>query len=599
MLLKTPKKKKIAIVTLDISGPVKNGGVGTAYAALANILVAAGHDVTIIFVNRWTEEDSHFHLYQAYYLFKGVRLLSLHEPKPRLEGAEPAQLSYATYLFLKEQHFDLIHFPDLQGLGYYCLLAKRQGLAFASSLFCVILHGPSTWHKQGNGEKSLAAAGRVLEEFEKRSLELADVIFAPSRYALAWARRAGWPLADKAYVRPCPFPEVARRESSGQFQDFREIVFFGRLETRKGLEVFCQAISSLSARSLQGRKVVFLGRYGSVKGKDARKYLARVTARWRIPFAIIDDCDRDAALRYLRSHAALAVIPSRSETFGYTTLECIAADVPMIASDIPAFREQIAKKGRRNIFFELNALSLRRKLLEVMKKGVPKAQLVVSEAANRRCWTQWHARTTYPVPRLTKLKGQPLVSICFFSAMGSVRSSLESRLFENQTYTNFEVLRASSMQELMGAGKGDFLFIVRGNPAPQRHQLETLVRAAHNSTAEMFISAFEHASDFTVHVPLPAEGLAAHCCLVRRKSAGKLKKRDPRSLTVEVVPEVLYSIAAAGPLQSRDRRLHYSDAYLNRLRRYQRQRELLLDEYRLMNPRRTNLFASAPGDRTR
>lgn len=599
MFLKIPKKKKIAIVTLDISGPVKNGGVGTAYAALANILVAAGHDVTILFVNRWTEEDSRFHLYQAYYLYKGVRLLSLHEPKPGLEGAEAAQLSYATYLFLKEQHFDLIHFPDLQGLGYYCLLAKRQGLAFASSVFCVILHGPSTWHKQGNGESSLAAPERILEEFEKRSLELADVIFAPSRYALAWARRAGWQLADKSYVRPCPFPEVARRDFSGQLRDFREIVFFGRLETRKGLEIFCQAISSLPARSLQGRKVVFLGRYGSVKGEDARKYLARATARWRFPFAIIDHCDRDEALSYLRSHAALAVIPSRSETFGYTTLECIAADIPMIASDIPAFREQIAKQGRRNIFFELNSRSLRRKLLDVLQRGVPKARLAVSEAANRRCWTQWHGRTNYSVPRLTKLKGEPLVSICIISAVGGVRSALEARSFENQTYTNFEILRASSMQEMMASAQGEFLFIVRGNPAPRPEQLQTLVRAAQGSAAEIFISAFDRMPDASVHVPLPEEGLAALCCLVRRKSAGKLKKRDRGSFTVEVIPEVLYSIVAAGSLHNGKRRRHWTDAYLNRLSRNLRQREVVLEQHRLMNPRRTNLFATVHGDRTR
>ena len=47
----------------------------------------------------------------------------------------PSSVSYHTYVWLKEhQHdFDIIHFPECQGLGFYSLLAKRQGLAFTDT----------------------------------------------------------------------------------------------------------------------------------------------------------------------------------------------------------------------------------------------------------------------------------------------------------------------------------------------------------------------------------------------------------------------------------------------------------------------------------
>ena len=43
--------KRICIATPDILGPVKNGGIGTAYHHVARFLAELGHDVVIAFVN--------------------------------------------------------------------------------------------------------------------------------------------------------------------------------------------------------------------------------------------------------------------------------------------------------------------------------------------------------------------------------------------------------------------------------------------------------------------------------------------------------------------------------------------------------------------
>src|SRR5262249_46072490 len=171
---------------------------------------------------------------------------------------------------------------------------------------------------------------------------------------------------------------------------------------RKGLDVFCKAIELMPHGSLRGKKVVLLGRNGTVQGKDARHYLKRATAKWKCDFERINDLGQEEALDYLRTHDAIAVIPSQSETFGYTTLECIASGIPMIASNIPAFREQIASQRQNGIFFEPNPESLKRKLLGILRKGVPRPALTVSERRNRRLWAEWHARSTYPTARTVK-----------------------------------------------------------------------------------------------------------------------------------------------------------------------------------------------------
>src|SRR5689334_14716920 len=42
-------RSKVCIATPDIVGPIRNGGVGTAYTSLARALAKAGHDVTILY----------------------------------------------------------------------------------------------------------------------------------------------------------------------------------------------------------------------------------------------------------------------------------------------------------------------------------------------------------------------------------------------------------------------------------------------------------------------------------------------------------------------------------------------------------------------
>ena len=50
-------KARVCIASPDISGPIKNGGIGSAYKALAMALARGGHEVTILYPHGTHSDD--------------------------------------------------------------------------------------------------------------------------------------------------------------------------------------------------------------------------------------------------------------------------------------------------------------------------------------------------------------------------------------------------------------------------------------------------------------------------------------------------------------------------------------------------------------
>ena len=199
---------RICIATPEIAGLTRNGGIGTTYANLASTLAAAGHEVTILYPPSACEpginEESAIDSYKK----KGIRLLRLpRETTSRIIATEAASISYSAYRWLKEKDFDVIHFPEWMGLGYYSVLAKHQGLAFPDCTMVVGLHSPTIWITTA----SLDFIGDVdyLERdfMERRSIAYSDVLVSPSQYMICWAAEQGWELPERSYVQPQILPE--------------------------------------------------------------------------------------------------------------------------------------------------------------------------------------------------------------------------------------------------------------------------------------------------------------------------------------------------------------------------------------------------------
>jgi len=112
------------------------------------------------------------------------------------------------------------------------------------------------------------------------------------------------------------------------------IFFVGRHEPRKGLEVLLDAMGHLS----KGYRLWIAG-----EGPDTARLQARYAHDPRIEWlGRIDDAEKQ---RRMRAASVFCAPSLRGESFGIVLLEAMAAGTPVVASDIPGYRN-VATAGR-------------------------------------------------------------------------------------------------------------------------------------------------------------------------------------------------------------------------------------------------------------
>jgi glycosyltransferase involved in cell wall biosynthesis len=137
-----------------------------------------------------------------------------------------------------------------------------------------------------------------------------------------------------------------------------EIVFFGRLERRKGLFTFCDAIDSLAPLLHElGASVSFLGTSVTLNGgQTSAEYVEERRQHWQLPGRLLSDLDSHHALEYLANPTAsgglrLAVMASSVDNSPYTVLECILRSIPFVTADTGGTPELMARSSAEYALF--------------------------------------------------------------------------------------------------------------------------------------------------------------------------------------------------------------------------------------------------------
>ena len=348
----------------------------------------------------------------------------------------------------------VMHLLDTGGLGYWITAASHMELLPFPALTVVGSHGPHLWERMANEASLLMEDHLELDFMERAAVEEAHWTIAPSTYILQWMEQHGWtpapnqavqinltppPPPTERYPRPLPSSQGAKR------LPLSEVVFFGRLESRKGLTIFLDALTLFFAaakvhhsgggQALSNLTVTFLGDDTTLNNGDkASKMIYKECGQLRRLFQVdlscqvMSDVKRPAALTYLRREIPqgkgkvlppLAVMASPIDNSPYTVLECIEEAVPFLAAGVGGVPELLesslspASLPVSRWTFEPSPRALSEALMQAWMHGIERPQRLSSAAKDiEQAWAQWHALVPMPLPTPIKEESVVRVSVC-------------------------------------------------------------------------------------------------------------------------------------------------------------------------------------------
>lgn len=363
-----------------------------------------------------------------------------------------ASIGVLRYLQGYQHDIDFIHFSENTGIGYFTVLSKFQGLAFQHCQIIVGLHGAEVeWASMLNRVYPSDRYRMELGYFERRTAELADIIISPSDYMVDYVQKRGWKLPSSTYVIP-NIVQASPIEWRREIGKIKELVFFGRLEERKGVRLFVQALELLfldNTSAIEIDTITFLGRdffdskTNSLSSTLITAALGKLqdNAPNQFVFQFKSDLDRPAALDYLRDSSRLAVIPPIADNSPSTILECITSDIAFVTSNVGGISELIHPDDHSRVLFPPFPSSLARQIEQVVSNSTVKIRQSQATINAAQDWVQLHKYLldrfqAPPVP----ISRNPKVSVIIthFDRPDLVVQLLES--LQHQEYTNFELI---------------------------------------------------------------------------------------------------------------------------------------------------------------
>ena len=452
---------RVCIVTPDFVGPITNGGVGTASLGLAEALVGAGHEVSVLYASGGFEQGD-LQQWVAHYASRRIEFYSIPNIDEQIYRTREVSRSLRVYKHLKYANYDLVHFPDYGGLGFYTAQAAALGHFSQSTAVVTTLHSPSIWSRSFGCTPVSSVSFLIGDALERGAVEYSDAVISPSRYMLDWATSRGWKLPRSQYHALNALAEAqlagGSRNSADRLAvpgDGRyEFVFFGRIERRKGFHLFVDAINELIDRGKSDQfEVTFLGKFN--EASVSKRTLGLRTRHWPIRWRVIDDFDSQEAVRYLSSASRrVAVMPSLGDNSPCAVVECLENQIPFLGCAVGGVPELVADRDRERVLVKPVAFDLADALDDVLETGLRPAnpesdhlkagsylaQLHEDIASAKRA-QRWTSGVSGKAPIG---KGTVQISVCLVhrNRIEFLQQALQG--YETQEFRNFEVIIADN-----------------------------------------------------------------------------------------------------------------------------------------------------------
>jgi glycosyltransferase involved in cell wall biosynthesis len=391
--------RRVTFVVDELLGYAGNG-IGTTTAFVSIALARMGHQVEVLFAGRPPEMPVAPE-WQELYGAAGVRVRLLARGAARIQPGH-LRRSQDVEAALRADPPDVVVVQDLGAPAYTSIRLRSLGLGFEQTSFIVFCHGTRQWITDISGKLRVLPGALAVTLLERASVELADVVVSPSEYLVDWMRQQGWMLPEQTFV----IPHVSRAGATGERPPVRSrndadrverLAFFGRLEERKGVRPFVEALNVLSPALLSGIDVEFLGRPAPAWPVErVRDLLSDDTRRSLRRLSFETALDQHEALARLQRAGTLAVIPSYAENSPNTIYECLENGIPFLASTAAGIRELVAVEDHDRVLFEPTGEALATALRSALSDGdaLRPARPAYDDAESLRRWAEVVARPT-------------------------------------------------------------------------------------------------------------------------------------------------------------------------------------------------------------
>jgi O-antigen biosynthesis protein len=378
--------RRITLVADELRG-IQGGGLGTVFTYLAIALARLGNSVDVLYFGlapatvepAWTETYDRW----------GVTVNVLPPSRAHVEPAHFGRLLDIDSALDASQP-EVVIAQDLAGAAYVPLRRRHLGLGFDDTLFVVRCSGTRRWISDAARKVGVHPGALAVTVLEQAALELADVVVAESRYMVDWMRDQGWRLPERTHVIPSvlewgatgePAPQAAVADDNR----VQRLVFFGRLEERKGIRPFLDALNELDSRVLAGIELEFLGPATAAWPPQRVRTQLHVPAFRSVRFL---ELDRQDALAHLSDPGTLAVMPSLEDNSPSTVYECLSLGIPFLASRVGGTEELVDARDRDRVLFEPTPEGIRTALQRALADGVRPARAAFADESSLRGWEE-------------------------------------------------------------------------------------------------------------------------------------------------------------------------------------------------------------------
>lgn len=358
------ERRRVCFVSLEIY-PTAPGGAGILIRHTANVLLRDGYEILLLLdiaVHQFKLFRDEHRL--AYPFPERVHAFSVSELCGDVEGDAPRgpddeygrsiRISRALEVLLSRERIDLVEFYDYCGPAWHFLATPHA----AKTRTAIRLH--NTIELIDRKVRNPLSRSRLFHyAMERGQIALADGLLHPGPRYFAQEIVSLYPEArdgrqlDSSPVF-YPLGDVSRAA------DPRDVLFYGRLSTFKGLDTFLRgavaALESLAFAHWLGSFVVVGPEETVASSLTLGEMKAVIPDRHRERFRFLGRLEHDRLIKLLPD-VAFAAFANRMESFCYAAHEVHNAGVPIIVNDAPAFRD-FFENEHSALFFDGTAKGL-------------------------------------------------------------------------------------------------------------------------------------------------------------------------------------------------------------------------------------------------